>query len=61
MDKTEELTKRITSQATQREKLRGAHAAEVEDRDGKEKGWLGGNAQKDLVSQSSTKAHLHWS
>lgn len=38
MDKTEELTKRVTSQATQREKLRGAHAAEVEDRDGKEKG-----------------------
>lgn len=38
MDKTEELTKRITSQTTQREKLRGAHAAEVEDRDGKGKG-----------------------
>lgn len=33
----------------------------VQQEDGKEKGWLGGSAQEDLVLQSSTKAHLHWS
>lgn len=39
-------SKRISSQAIQREQLRRVHAAEEGREDGKEKGWFGGSAQR---------------